>query len=77
MTALAKRKTVMRAETSTTVRQRPLMIELTPYTVKLREKGRRQWVELSWESAYILACQKEADRLRGEKKPRRKKLKLW
>jgi hypothetical protein len=71
MTAIAKRKTVIRAETSSTIRGRALMIELTPYTVRLREKGRRTWFETTWESVYLQAAMKAADQLRAERKRKR------
>lgn len=72
MTALAKRKTVIRAETSATMtcagQRRPIMIELTPYTVRLREKGRRKWFETSWEAVFWQAVKKYAEEVRREKK---------
>lgn len=75
MTAISKRKTIIRAETSCQIRRRPLMIELTPLTVILREKGRRARFEVSWESVYILAAQIAADRVRAERKARRSRTK--
>jgi hypothetical protein len=68
MTAIAKRKTVIRAETSARIRGRALMIELTPYTVKLREKGRRATYETSWEAVYWQAVKKAAEERRATRR---------
>jgi hypothetical protein len=70
MTAIAKRKTICRAETSALVRKRPLMIELRPHTVFIREKGRRAGYEVSWESVYLLGAAKAAEQRREARKHR-------
>lgn len=72
MTAIAKRKTIIRAETSAIDRKRPLIVELTPYTCIIREKGKRVRYEVSWVSVYHLAAQVYADRVRAERKATRK-----
>jgi hypothetical protein len=77
MTAISQRKTVIRAETSATMRSagryRPIMIELTAYTVRLREKGRRQWFETSWEAVFWQAVKKKAEADMEERKAKRRK----
>lgn len=72
MTAIAKRKTICRAETSALVRKRPLMIELRPHSVYIREKGRRAGYVVSWESVYLLGAAKAAEQRRLMRKQRRR-----
>ena len=54
------------------IRKRPLMVELRPYTVVIREKGRRAGYEVSWESVYLLGAAKAADARRADRLLRRK-----
>lgn len=72
MTPLTKRKTIVRAETATIVRGRALMIELRPYSVVIRQKGRRVGYEVDWESVYSMAAKKAAEKLQEERKAARK-----
>ena len=72
MTPIAKRKTTIRAEPSANVRGRALIIELGAYTVRLREKGRRHWLEASWEGIYMLAAKAAALKARQERKTNRR-----
>ena len=73
MTAIAKRKTIIRAETSTTIQHRPLIVTLGPYSLTIREKGRRKGYAVDWESIFVLGATKEADRQRAERKAKRGK----
>ena len=75
MTKITARKSKIRTETSATIRGRALIVELTPHTVKIREKGRRHSLEISWDSVYTAAAKKEAERLHEEKKNKRKEAK--
>lgn len=68
MTAIAKRKTIVRAETDASFRGRFLMVELRPFTVFIREKGRRKGYEVDWESIYGLGAKKAAEEARRLKK---------
>jgi hypothetical protein len=72
MTRLAARKTKAQFEADTVVRGRTLIIEATPYTAVLREKGRRQRYEVSWEAIYWLAAKIAADNKRRERKAHRR-----
>lgn len=72
MTVLNKCKTIVRRETSATVRSRgrmrAIIIELQPYTVRLCEKGMRRWFEDSWEAIYERAVTKAIQTEREAKK---------
>jgi hypothetical protein len=71
MTALARRKTRLRFETSDLVRGRAVMVDVTPYTATLRLKGQRKGLEISWAGIYWQAAKLEADRRRAERQARR------
>ena len=60
MTLIAKRKTRFRGETEVRVQHRSLIVEVRPYTVFVRQKGRRKGYECDWESIFILAATKAA-----------------
>ena len=68
MTCIAKRKTIVRAETGALYRGRPLMIELRPYSVYIREKGRRSGYEAPWEAIYEMAAKLRARQTAAEKR---------
>ena len=68
MTLIAKRKTRFRGETEVRVQHRSLIVEVRPYTVFVRQKGRRIGYEVSWESIFVLGAAKEAERVRAERK---------
>ena len=71
MTAIAQRKTVMRGETETRVQHRSLIVEVRPYTVFVRQKGRRIGYEVDWESIFCLAVKKFAAKVRADKLQRK------
>ena len=73
MTAIIKRKTILRAETSASFRGRPLLIELRPYAVFIREKGRRKGFEVDWESIFSLGAKKAAEQSRQERKAKKRR----
>jgi hypothetical protein len=72
MTRLAVRKTRLRFEVDTVVRGRNLIIEAGPLTLKLREKGRRGWYEVSYDAIYWLSAKIAADQQRKERKGKRR-----
>ncbi len=76
MTALAKRKTRARFETSATIRGRAVIVEAEPYTARVRLKGQRTAFEISWEGLYMRAATLAAERLRDERKARRRRGRL-
>jgi len=65
---LLGRKTRIVAQTECVLRKRPLVIEITPYTVILREKGRRERYEVSWGYVYYRAAERAASAKRDAKK---------
>ena len=71
MTRLAVRKTQLRFESDARVRNRSLIIEPTPYLCRIREKGRRQRLEVSWESVYWLAAKIAAEVKRKERRAKK------
>lgn len=75
MTALSKRKTRLVVEFSDCVRERgrsrEILMELTPYGVKVRLKGMRTAFDISPASVYNLAVMKEVARSRAEKKAKK------
>ena len=70
MTSLATRKTHLRFETSETIQGRLLIVEATPNTAVIRQKGKRTRYEVSWASIFWLAAKVAADNARREKKAR-------
>lgn len=74
MTRIADRKTKLRALTSATVRQRPLVVEFDPdgYGLTIRERGRRTGYPVSWTSIFVLGATQAANARRAEKSAARK-----
>lgn len=78
MTILRERKTKLHFETDREVyergKHRPIVVEPGPWTCALRLKGTRQRYEIGWESIFSMAAKLAADKLREERKSRRKLL---
>jgi hypothetical protein len=74
MTRIANRKTKLRIETDAAVRGRKLIVEPTPFTVKIREKGRQHFFEVSWEAVYSLAAKIAAETARLDRKLKKRGL---
>ena len=55
-------------ETAVLYRRRPLIITVTPRTLVLREKGRRDRLEISFDVIYELALKRRFERERREKR---------
>ena len=72
MTILRANKTVKR-ETSTIYRARPLMVTLTPRLIQIREKGRRDAVEVDYAAVYEMAMRMKFRREQAEKNSRGKR----
>lgn len=70
MTALTTRP--VRRETGVVYRGRPLVVELRPWGVILREKGRRLSVPVDYRAVYDLGFKIMARAARAEKEKRRK-----
>lgn len=62
----------VRRETDASHRWRPLVVEIGATTMRIRQKGRRHFFEVDYESVFSLAAKKEAQRIREEKKQKRK-----
>jgi len=73
MTKLAKVDAVTRRETLGEIQGRNLMVELRSFFLRIREKGRHQSYDVSYEAIFHLAAKKEAERVRAEKAAGRKK----
>ena len=71
MTLIAKRKRAFRGETEVRVQHRSLIVEVRPYTVFVRQKGRRIGYEVDWESIFCLAVKKFAAKVRADKLQRK------
>lgn len=62
----------LKRETAATYRWLPLIVEIGATTLRIRPKGKRLFYEVDFESIYSLGAKKEAERLRQEKKQKRK-----
>ena len=56
MTALAKRKTKVRFETSATERGLALVVEAQPFMLSIRPKGKRIAYAVPWDAIYSLGA---------------------
>ena len=76
MSKLCERKSRLVAEFSETIRERgrsrEIVVQLSPYNIKVKLKGTRHWFDLSPASCYNLAVAKEVAKQRAERKARRK-----
>jgi len=61
MTALAKRKTKVRFETSATERGRALVVEPQPFMLHIRPKGKRIAYAVPWDAIYSLGAKLAAN----------------
>lgn len=75
MAALSTRKSRLRVEFSETYRergrQREVIMELTPWSLRVRLKGMRQTFDISPVAVYQTAARIEAERIRAEKRKAR------
>jgi hypothetical protein len=78
MTTLRTRKTKLVFETDREVhscgKHRSIVVEPGPWVCTLRLKGTRQHYEIDWGSIFSMAARIAADKLREERKSRRKGL---
>ncbi len=76
MSKLCERKSRLVAEFSETIRERgrsrEIIVQLSPYNIKVKLKGTRTWYDLSPASCYNLAVAKEVARIRAERKAKGK-----
>lgn len=72
MRSLEKRKSKLMFETTSLVRERgryrPVVIQAEPDFARVRLKGTRHFVDVSWEGIYHFAAKVQADRIRRDKK---------
>jgi hypothetical protein len=66
LTELIKRKTQLILETPYLVRSRPMIAQVEASGLRLREKGRRFTLEISWAQIYNRAAEIAAERSRRE-----------
>lgn len=70
MTTLSK--PVRRTLPELGVMDRPLVVEMTPAGIRIREKGRRKWFgPYPWGRLYVALARLEADRIIAERKAAR------
>ena len=71
MSKLCERKSRLVAEFSETIRERgrfrEIVVQLSPYNIKVKLKGTRSWYDLSPASCYNLAVAKEVAKQRALK----------
>lgn len=79
MTSLAKRKSKLSVEFSDTVRERgkwrEIVMDFNPYGVKVRLKGMRSSYEMSAGGVYNFVVRAAVERVRSEKKARKRNVK--
>ena len=73
MTKLARRKLLPVLETPYAIRGRALVVHVGGYGLKLREKGCRDHLEITWAQVYNRAAEIAAERARQERQRRRKR----
>ena len=71
MTELIRRKRRLVLETPFRVRGRPVIVDVQASGLRLREKGRRSQVEISWAQVYNRASEITAERARRERQEKR------
>ena len=76
MSKLCERKSRLVAEFSETIRERgrsrEIVVQLSPYNIKVKLKGTRRWYDLAPASCYNLAVAKEVARQRAARAEARK-----
>lgn len=71
MTSILKRKTKLTLETPFNIRRRPMIAHVEAWGLRLREKGCRTVVNISWAQIYNRACQYEADARRAARRAKK------
>lgn len=61
----------VRAEVRDGGATRPLVIEVGPCELRIRQKGRRKAYPLPWAAIYVMAAKAEAERLAKERRSRK------
>lgn len=72
MTKLVHRKRLLVLETPYAIRGRALVVHVEGYGLKLREKGCRDHLEITWAQVYNRAAEIAAERARQEGQRTRK-----
>lgn len=72
MTDLLTRKTRLSLKTAYTEKGREIIAEVHPWGLEMREKGRRYRMPITWGSIYHRAAEIAADKVRAERKAKRK-----
>jgi hypothetical protein len=73
VTKLVRRKRRLVLETPLRLRGRALIVQVDPAGLKLREKGCRDPLEITWAQVYNRAAEIAAERARQERRSRRKR----
>jgi hypothetical protein len=69
---LNRRKRRLALETPLVVRGRPIIAHVEGYGLRLREKGRRFFLEISWAQIFNSAAEIAGEQSRKQKRERRK-----
>ena len=72
MTKLVHRRRLLVLETPYAIRGRALVVHVEGYGLKLREKGCRDHLEITWAQVYNRAAEIAAERARQERQSTRK-----
>jgi hypothetical protein len=72
VTKLVHRKRLLVLETPYAIRGRALVVQVEGYGLKLREKGRRDHLEITWAQVHNRAAEIAAERARQERQRTRK-----
>lgn len=62
----------VKRETAAMYRWRPLVVEIGAHSMRIRLKGKRLFYSIDYESIYSLAGKKEAERIRAERKAKKR-----
>lgn len=72
MTNILERKTKLVIETPLLLGHRPMIAHVEPWGLRMREKGRRHVVEITWAQMFNRAAIIAADKKLAERKAKRK-----
>lgn len=72
MVILSRRKRRLVLETPCLVRGRPVIAHVEAFGLRLREKGRRFFVEISWAQIFNRAAEIAAEQIRKQRREKRK-----
>ncbi len=72
MTTIESYNKPLKRESLTRWRGRPLILELGPFSLTVREKGRRAGYEVDYQAIFSLGAKKKAQEVRAERASKKK-----